>query len=392
MKKGLLSIFALLAVMASSAQDRGSNDEFVWDLNSNWFVSAGAGVEWHYLNQRSEYLDLPASFVFDLSVGKWLNPYIALRAQYNCSFIDGESKGTYGTHMGNSFGESTLKGVLSVLHGDVMFNASAMIGGYRPDRFYEIYPYLGCGVAMYAQSGDYCYEVYPIFGIVNDFKLNDKFSVNCELRIAATKADTYSHESDHHVTPMSATVGMTYRFGKNTTTFKTTEDVYKTATSELGAMKSANNKLKKSNNALTEENKKLKDQLSTTQRQLGVAKADVKESKADEKKKVTSTPVFFDVNSNKLSKREVASLKYVAETINDNPSTTYTVNGYTDNKTGSEKYNQRLSERRAEAVVDVLVDVYGVSKSQLKVVGNGGVDTLYDESQLNRCTVVSNSK
>ncbi|MFR9565965.1 MAG: OmpA family protein [Rikenellaceae bacterium] len=392
MKKTLLSIFALFAVMVSSAQDRGSNEEFIWDLKSNWFVSAGAGVEWHYLNQRSEYLDLPASIVFDLSVGKWLNPYVGLRAQYNLSFIDGKSSGTSGTHMGNSFGESTLKGVLSVLHGDLMFNASAIIGGYRPDRFYEIYPFLGYGVAMYTQSGSACYEVYPLFGIVNDFKLNDKFSLNCELRIAATKADTYSHESDHHVTPMSASVGMTYRFGKNTTVFKTTEDVYKTATSELGAMKSANNKLKRNNDDLAKENKKLKDELSATQKQLGAAKNDAKEAKADEKKKVTATPVFFDINSNKLSKREVASLKYVAATINDNPSTTYTVNGYADNATGSEKYNQRLSERRAEAVVDVLVDVYGVSKSQLKAVGNGGVDNMYDSKELNRCTIVANSK
>jgi OOP family OmpA-OmpF porin len=46
------------------------------------------------------------------------------------------------------------------------------------------------------------------------------------------------------------------------------------------------------------------------------------------------------------------------------------IDGHTDS-VGDESYNQKLSQRRAQAVVDMLVNTYGISASRLKPVGYG---------------------
>ena len=46
------------------------------------------------------------------------------------------------------------------------------------------------------------------------------------------------------------------------------------------------------------------------------------------------------------------------------------IDGYTDS-VGADTYNQQLSQRRAQAVVDMLVNTYGIDASRLKAVGYG---------------------
>lgn len=53
--------------------------------------------------------------------------------------------------------------------------------------------------------------------------------------------------------------------------------------------------------------------------------------------------------------------------------------GYTDS-TGPEAYNQKLSERRAQAVADYLVNVGGVRREVLRVEGRGEADPIADNS------------
>jgi OOP family OmpA-OmpF porin len=59
--------------------------------------------------------------------------------------------------------------------------------------------------------------------------------------------------------------------------------------------------------------------------------------------------------------------------MNQYPQTTTTVEGYTDS-VGSEAYNQQLSQRRADAVRQVMVDEYGVAADRVSAVGEGESD------------------
>jgi OOP family OmpA-OmpF porin len=82
--------------------------------------------------------------------------------------------------------------------------------------------------------------------------------------------------------------------------------------------------------------------------------------------------VHFDFNKYKIRPGDAAVLDDAAETLKQNPSVTINVNGYCD-AIGSEAYNLKLSDKRAEAVVNYLVGK-GIPASQLVPHGYGKTD------------------
>ena len=79
--------------------------------------------------------------------------------------------------------------------------------------------------------------------------------------------------------------------------------------------------------------------------------------------------LLFDVNSAVIKPGGLDGLTKVADILNRYPETTITVKGHTDS-TGSEAYNQQLSEKRAVAVADFLVGK-GVNGARVTPIGYG---------------------
>jgi len=79
--------------------------------------------------------------------------------------------------------------------------------------------------------------------------------------------------------------------------------------------------------------------------------------------------VLFDVNSYALKPGGYDELQRVAQVLNNYPQTNILIAGHTDS-TGSEAYNQKLSEQRAMAVKNMLTG-YGVSAMRLTTIGFG---------------------
>jgi len=79
--------------------------------------------------------------------------------------------------------------------------------------------------------------------------------------------------------------------------------------------------------------------------------------------------ILFDVNSTVVYAGLRRDLLTVAENLKQYPESNVQVVGHTDN-TGSAAYNQDLSERRANAVADVLLDG-GVAFSRIQTFGRG---------------------
>ena len=80
--------------------------------------------------------------------------------------------------------------------------------------------------------------------------------------------------------------------------------------------------------------------------------------------------VKFDFDKSRVKEESYADIKNLADFMNQYPQTTTTVEGFTDS-VGTDAYNQGLSERRANAVRDVLVNQYGVPSSRVSAVGYG---------------------
>ncbi|MCB0806168.1 MAG: OmpA family protein [Bacteroidales bacterium] len=98
-------------------------------------------------------------------------------------------------------------------------------------------------------------------------------------------------------------------------------------------------------------------------------KKDILLKKVEVGSKIVLNNIFFDFNKATLREESVAELDRLYKLMQETPSLKIEISGHTDN-VGSATYNQKLSENRAKAVVDYLLDK-GVSESRLKYKGYG---------------------
>ena len=65
--------------------------------------------------------------------------------------------------------------------------------------------------------------------------------------------------------------------------------------------------------------------------------------------------------------------------LRDNSDITVQIVGHTDNQ-GAEDYNQILSENRAKAVKQILVEEFGINEDKLQFMGKGEVEAVDDNT------------
>ena len=80
--------------------------------------------------------------------------------------------------------------------------------------------------------------------------------------------------------------------------------------------------------------------------------------------------VKFDFDKADVKQDSYSDIENLAEFMKQYPQTATTVEGHTDS-VGNAAYNQKLSERRAAAVRDTLVNQYGVEADRINAVGYG---------------------
>jgi len=80
--------------------------------------------------------------------------------------------------------------------------------------------------------------------------------------------------------------------------------------------------------------------------------------------------VKFDFDKSNVKQDSYSDIENLAEFMKQYPQTATTVEGHTDS-VGNAAYNQKLSERRASAVRDTLVNQYGVEADRINAVGYG---------------------
>jgi len=89
--------------------------------------------------------------------------------------------------------------------------------------------------------------------------------------------------------------------------------------------------------------------------------------------------VKFDFDKSVVKPNSYADIKNLADFMKQYPATHTTVEGHTDS-VGPDAYNQKLSQRRADAVKKVLTQQYGVESSRVQSVGYGKTRPVADNS------------
>lgn len=96
--------------------------------------------------------------------------------------------------------------------------------------------------------------------------------------------------------------------------------------------------------------------------------------------------VIFRQGKSIIDASQRPSVDMIATYMKNHPESKVVINGYASPE-GSAELNQRLSEARAKAVYDMLVNTYKINPSRLSHKGLGVTDELFDENDWNRVAV-----
>lgn len=94
---------------------------------------------------------------------------------------------------------------------------------------------------------------------------------------------------------------------------------------------------------------------------------------------ITLRGIYFDVNKTTIKPESRPALADAAQILKDNPTIRVEIQGHTDSQ-GSDEYNLRLSDGRANAVVNYLVQNFGIDRNRLVARGYGESMPVADNS------------
>ena len=100
--------------------------------------------------------------------------------------------------------------------------------------------------------------------------------------------------------------------------------------------------------------------------------------KIEQGKSIVVKNIHFETGKAYLRKESLNVLDGIVEQLNKNKSIKLEVRGHTDSR-GSDEYNKKLSERRADAVVEYMIK-RGISPERLTAVGMGEEKPVADNS------------
>ena len=370
MKKLMIALaFAGLGTVAANAQTTIETPElskYTVATNSfwsNWFIQVGvdASVQNPYRSKFADQFHDGRSYGVNLAVGKYFTPGLALRlhANWDNGLIERKHSFTFDIPEAPNYDA----GGYASLSGDVMFNLSNMFCGYSDTRTWNFVPFLSAGVIRNFNANTYS----PVLGvgIENTWRFGKHFGIYLDAAykmmrndfIPAVEGKFEDKAISHGI--LSAELGVMFYLGSATFAKAVTIDQYNAL---AAASEEALAKLRADLDRERQINADLRAQLA-------------KQPKAVAETKVISagTSVFFDINSTKInSKKDLVNLESVA-TVAKNTGSKILVTGSADSKTGSAAWNQQLSEGRAQAVADELVNL-GVSRDKIETKAVGGIN------------------
>ena len=387
MKKILLSIALVAFAVANVAAQETSAEKLRWKgiMNngfwSNWEIALDGGINatsWDGATKNQNGGDL--GWQADFSVTKWYNPIVGTRAVFTGGELNKSNNGTNSNWM--------------MFTAEEVVNLSNWIGGYRENRFYYLKAFAGFGVNVVdilvdQDQEDYNTSFVATAGLINTFRVCKQLDINLELKSALLPGrDMPSYiasNAGRFGQIYSATLGVAYRFNKRDWDKAYSQQEVDGYLASIAALEAGLAEAHRNEGKLAE---RLAAQKAATEQALKDNEALRAELAKRKTSVVSSTALFFNLNSARLLDRAKSAMQILAETIAAAPKDqVFTLVGHADDETGSPEYNQKLSEKRAKAVYDYLVE-NGVNKDQLTWKGVGSSQNIFPINSTNRVVIV----
>ena len=356
-------------------------------MRDNWFIMADGGVGMMMSSyDRHEHFGHRLGAKADFFVGKWFSPLLGLRGGVDFEQIKGATwTGNYAA-LGYRNWPRQLDGGKYVpqhfndigLVGDVLFNVSNWLCGYKPHRFYNAIFYVGMTVNwVYARDGarpvsdgpwkyganddpDHSRNYSMQAGLLNSFAITKKIDINLDLRFDLMQEHIDGAGMGYRTWNEypGVLIGMTYKFGKSewNAPTKVICPEWKYPDAKGDSLVAA---LEEAKRTIAD----LEDQL--------------KDCLEQQTKKVESplATVYFPINRTEILGIQRNVVNAIAEVMN-NENRNYVLTGWADNYTGNDKINTRLRKGRVASVKNELVK-QGVAEGRLDTEINPGNLTNY---------------
>ena len=398
-----LAAVAMTASPVINAQENGNRDENgkivrgPYETNrfgDNWFIGVGGGIN-TYLEKGYQGKIGPS---VDANFGKWFTPSIGVRAGFSGIYSRFWSDGptVLGDVVDTDNNKYDQKFGYMYFHGDLLWNFSNAVSGYKETRFWNFVPYAHFGLFRsdgIDQSNDYVDNQFAAgIGLLHNLRLMDKLDLIIDMRGTIMSASVHGASSGVAVLP-SVTAGFAVDLGwpnfVRTSTVLT--DVELAAADQIAAFEAAALALEIANAELATENEMLKNANAGLKSQMNKMKNTPPAQTVDLFNGMAAPAVYFEIGKATLSVDELAHLEFIAKNIlakvEKNSKVYLTVMGSADSNTGTAKRNKQLSEARGKYVADMLTSKYGIAQDRLVV--KSEVVKATADPQLERAVAIS---
>ena len=377
----------LLTSMSAFAQNTGKPEYPRYGFWSNWSIGGSFDVA-HELNDMKGMAH-PGLFGMDFFLSQKLNHVFDYRFRVGMPTLFSAQPDAGDANFNAAEYKYQNHVTLSL---DIMISLNDAFKGYDPDRRFSIYLYGGPGASFnlwnaddrngtaFTEKG----KVLINMGQGMSYRFGSSFKVFAEYGFDATdivnifKTDFYKW---HDVTSICR-LGLAYDFGVTAADQAVAAQKAMLTQENFGALNSQVNNLERQVTTARNNEKKLENRIAELEDQLAQALAEgnkggngaaadslqavIDQIKADQLNFYAMPfSVLYGIDQWQVSDEESIKVKAVARVLKDNPGVKILVVGFAD-YSGSDKYNMKLSEKRAKEVKRLLVKKYGIAEDRIQ--------------------------
>ena len=389
-------------------------------MQDNWFVQAtgGVGVLMSYKDANMKLGKRILSPKANLFIGKWFSPLLGVRIGGHFEQMKGATDNKnaigYRTDMGDQMKDDAGQGIYGQkfnrigITGDVLFNVTNWLCGYKPGRFYNAVVYAGAstswnfyndkadGTGSWKYKGDrngvegtHSRNFAVQAGLLNSFALGKRVDLLLDLRFDMVQdhIDGWGHKTWSEYP--SVQLGFAYKFGKTEWNAPVVPvcPQFRDPGPDLDALR---NKLAQANDKI----KSLENQLDDCRKKLKKCQDEgpgtvIKTVKAD----APLATIYYPRGKSYITPVQMEVVEAVADVMN-NENDTYLLTGWADNYTGNDAINIKLRHDRVNGVKKTLEDK-GIDGGRLNTeTNNANHPDVYGAASapLGRCVTIVRNK
>ncbi len=411
MKKLFMSLLLFLGVLSASAQEQKGTTEYVF--NPHFYVMVQPLGAQYTLGEGS-FKDL-LSYNVQAAVGYNFTKVLGARFSVNAwqskgaielhdqVLVDNVAKPyLYPTEFNGTWKWNYVAPAL-----EVTFNLSNLVN-FNPKRLFNLYAFIGGGVNIGFNNGTYNHfytgwsnghkasdvahnmdlyrsTLYGLrdtrqnmdyrwqgtkvkgfgkAGLIFDFRINDRVSVNLEGNATILQDKYNSKRAGNADWYFNALAGVKVNLGKTYTT-----KFIPAPEPEVRVVEKVIEKVV----------------------EAPAVNPNALDANANSARVQTIEPlrrdIFFKINSTVIRPEEAQKVQDIADYLQKHPSAKVSIIGYADAGTGNDRINNRLAAKRADAVVNALKNKYKIAADRISYDSKGSKEQPFAENDKNRVSI-----